>query len=1760
MTTHTHSAVKTRSRTRPVLRVLPRIASGPLLLLLPFATQAATFSPATPQQLRDAIITANGNGENDFIDLGGLSFTLAASDGNLDGPTGLPVIQNNGSLTLRNGTIRRDPANTNSFRLLGINGGATLNLEQVTLTGGMTSGPGAGLYNNGGTVNVTASTISGNTLVGSSNSGGGIANLGGTVRVINSTISGNSGGASGIANIGATLIVTDSTINNSILSTDLGGTASLTFARSIVGDCSSFFAGGSTTFTSNGYNITGSGSCNFNGPGDITGTDPLLGPLQNNGGPTRTHALLAGSPAIDRVPAGLCAPTDQRGEPRPPGVACDAGAYELDNFFVVSSLADANDGSCDTTHCTLREAINAANATAGVPDSIGFNLPGGGTITLGSTLPVISATGGPLTIDGPTAVADAIAISGNNARRILQTAASSALSLNNLSLRNGKAANGSISTVDDGAGGGAIYADGALAISNSSFSGNVAGSGSGVGNGGGGGAIRANAALTISNSSFSSNRSGNGSGPRSGGNGGAIFADRGLTISNSTLSGNTTGGGSTGGSGGAIFSGGVLTISNSTLSGNTASNGATGGSGGAIQSAAEVTISNSTLSGNATGTGNNVAKHGNGGAIQTNSKLTLINSTLSGNTTAGTGSAIQTNVVPTLSNTLLSGAANLCAGFPAPALGNSNLATDGSCGSGVLLLGGAPTSSAALNLGPLASNGGPTQTLALQAGSVALDSGDASVCAAAPVSNLDQRGKARPQGAACDIGAFEATQGNLKAVKTASASLVLVGEPVTFTLSARNLAATTDVGGTLTDTVPAAFPIDSVTAGSSLCTRSGQTVSCLLPTLAQNGVATVSIATTAQTVGTFINTVSVKTGRDMDIDPSDDSNSATVMVEAERGTVQFKSASYTASEAGPSAQIVLTRSGGSFGEATVNLSTTDLTAFAGQDYTALANSTVTWADGDDDDKTVSVPITNDTLDEDDESLSLSLSGATGAVLGSPTTATLTIEDNDNAPTVSFAAAALSVDENVITAKSRVKLSAASSKNVTVTVSVTGGSASSGADYSLPIDSTLIIPAGDTFAELSIPVTDDLLDENDETITLLLSTPTGANASVEVPFTQIVTIVDDDATPTVSFDTSGAIYDESAGTVMIPVRLSAASGLEVRAAFTVSGSATAADYSSPTSSPLVFTPDSPSATTVNVVLSIADDMLNEDSETVIFSLGALTNALSGARPAYTATITDNDAAPTVKFSQLSRDVSEGAGTVSVDVELSALSGKSVTVNFAQSGSAGNLDFSGLTASPVTIAAGSNKATISFAILEDLLDENDETVVLSLGALTNVTPGTPASFTATIQDNDDSPSVSFDLAASSIDENAGTVTLGFSLSAPSGLPVSVPFTATGALGPKGATVSTGSPVMINAGNQTGSITLSIDDDALDEFDQLVTLTLNTPTNAGLGTRPQHALTIVDNDAEPTVKFTASSQNVGEAAGTATVPLQLSALSGKTVTVPVSFGGSANKPGDYNTAASSVTISAGQMSAGFSLSIVNDTAFESPNETILVSAGIPTNATLVNPGSQTLTIVDDDAQAVAGITVAPATDTKLTLNQHCVTATTRDSVGTLLPNIPLSFTVTGVNPATGGATTGAAGTAPFCFTGTNGGTDSIKASFMSQFGTASVTWSKRNTTLKADPVPAVIVTQGLQIRIRLSPKATLKDSTGNTPIAGRSISFKASDNSLLCTATTNASGVATCQATVANALRTILGLGYNASFSGDSSYNPSTAKGDILGLTLF
>ncbi len=235
----------------------------------------------------------------------------------------------------------------------------SLTATNTTISGNEAStGWGGGIYKFTGSLTATNTTISGNTA---GTLGGGLnINGGATLRFV--TLTGNGAGTSG-----GGLVATGSAATTLFGSVVAGNTAPSG------SDCS--FA---AILTSTGYNVVGGGfGCPSGGTGDLAyggALSALLDPaLDGNGGPTPTHALPDGSPAIDRVPLAQCGAAngaDQRGFPRPVGPACDSGAYEGRSLTLV--VTNGNDSGPGSLRQASLDAASGATITfaPGVTDVV----------------------------------------------------------------------------------------------------------------------------------------------------------------------------------------------------------------------------------------------------------------------------------------------------------------------------------------------------------------------------------------------------------------------------------------------------------------------------------------------------------------------------------------------------------------------------------------------------------------------------------------------------------------------------------------------------------------------------------------------------------------------------------------------------------------------------------------------------------------------------------------------------------------------------------------------------------------------------------------------------------------------------------------------------------------------------------------------------------------------------------------------------------------------------------------------------------------------------------------------------------------------------------------------------------------------------------------------------------------------------------------------------------------------------------------------
>ncbi|MDP3856771.1 MAG: Calx-beta domain-containing protein, partial [Stagnimonas sp.] len=446
-------------------------------------------------------------------------------------------------------------------------------------------------------------------------------------------------------------------------------------------------------------------------------------------------------------------------------------------------------------------------------------------------------------------------------------------------------------------------------------------------------------------------------------------------------------------------------------------------------------------------------------------------------------------------------------------------------------------------------------------------------------------------------------------------------------------------------------------------------------------------------------------------------------------TDSIKVSSLSVSEAAGLVSVGVTRSGGACSAAAVNYATSNGTATAGSDYTAVSG-TLNWAATEQGEKTVMVPVTQDALHEGQETITLALSsGGSGgsATLGAP--GKITILDDDPLPTVRLSTGNKSITEAGISATITATLSALSGRRVTVPFT-RSGTAVLDSDYLLS-DTTLVIPAGRLSASLTLVGKNDALDEDDETAIVTMGTP--LNATATAPISNTITILDDDPVPTVSLSTGNQSVSEAGGSATVTATLSALSGRNVTVPVARSGKAKFnSDYFlSPTT--IVIPAGGLSA---SMTLVGKDDAFDEAYETAILTMSTPLNASATGTTSNTITIDDDDAPPTVAFVTARSNVTEGSANAgqSVTVMLSAPSGKAVSVSVKQIGGiVPGTDYSMVNGGNIKIPAGANTAA-SVMVLDDTEAETDEQVRFELSAPVNATLGTKTTHSLTIVDND------------------------------------------------------------------------------------------------------------------------------------------------------------------------------------------------------------------------------------------------------------------------------------------------------------------------------------------------------------------------------------------------------------------------------------------
>ena len=395
------------------------VAPARIVQLLPGRYELAQNEPLGVNGVK----TINGRGAT--IDANGLSAAVAIVEG-------ADAIIND--VTITGGNADAGQSTPQSGGGIGTDVGTTLTLNRSTVAGNRAGAKGGGIFNGANNALVISnSTISGNT-VGTAGTGGDGAGIysgsGSDLTIVNSTISGNQtvtgrrAKGAGIAALGS-LDLQHVTIAANVAPSTVGSGSSLAIAPSklsadtasvrntiVVADTGAACHIDPNRTRTGTNNLSDDTSCGFTAAGDKQGVNALLGPLRNNGGATRTHALSAASPAIGGAGPATCARADQRGVARPQGGTCDIGAteYVAPVLTVVTNVVNDHgfsDGP-EEFRVQVHSGVSnvAANPRPGSPGTAFTLKPGGYVVTVDARRGYTFTVGGACLPDGRVTLAE----------------------------------------------------------------------------------------------------------------------------------------------------------------------------------------------------------------------------------------------------------------------------------------------------------------------------------------------------------------------------------------------------------------------------------------------------------------------------------------------------------------------------------------------------------------------------------------------------------------------------------------------------------------------------------------------------------------------------------------------------------------------------------------------------------------------------------------------------------------------------------------------------------------------------------------------------------------------------------------------------------------------------------------------------------------------------------------------------------------------------------------------------------------------------------------------------------------------------------------------------------------------------------------------------------------------------------------------------------------------------------------------------------
>ena len=400
------------------------------------------------------------------------------------------------------------------------------------------------------------------------------------------------------------------------------------------------------------------------------------------------------------------------------------------------------------------------------------------------------------------------------------------------------------------------------------------------------------------------------------------------------------------------------------------------------------------------------------------------------------------------------------------------------------------------------------------------------------------------------------------------------------------------------------------------------------------------------------------------------------------------------------------------------------------------------------------------------------------------------------------------------------------KTVTLPLVAADQDGATSADFS-GVPSELVFMPGETEKTFTVSLTQDTLDDDDESIALSFGTLPDTVKSGGDNETATVTLRDDDD-PEVDVEFGAATYSAGEGasaTVEITLSANPERTVIIPLTKTEQGGISAADYSGVPASVTFNTGE----TSKTFTFSAVQDDVDDDDESVKLSFGTLPARVSeGTQDETTISIADDDDPHvTVEFGAATYSAGEG-GSATVRITLSADPERTVVIPLVKTDQGGisTADYSGVPAS-ITFNSAERAKTFTFSATHDDLDDDDESVKLSFGAMPDarVSPGTTDEVTLSIAD-DDNPhvTVQFTQAEYTVVEGSN-VGVRITLSADPERTVSIPIPAANQDGATSADYTVPASVTFDAGEKEKTVTFAARDDDLDDFGESVKLSFGT-----------------------------------------------------------------------------------------------------------------------------------------------------------------------------------------------------------------------------------------------------------------------------------------------------------------------------------------------